>query len=95
MALPLKIFRVKDHSMEPTINEGDYVVVSRIHAALRIGDIVILTHPTNGQCIIKRVKGIDSGLVFVVGDNQKVSEDSRAFGSIKTGKIFGKVIYKV
>ncbi len=93
--LPLKVFRVTDHSMEPSIKEGDYVLASRLHRKLHIGDVVILRHPTRNIYVIKRVKQLSGGSAFVLGDNSAISEDSRSFGPVKIATIFGKVIYKV
>ncbi len=81
--------------MEPSMKEGDYVIVSRLHGGFRSGDIVVLMHPLAGIYIIKRIKEVLHGSVFLLGDNTAASDDSRSFGTVKTSKILGKVIYKV
>jgi nickel-type superoxide dismutase maturation protease len=95
MRLPIRIFHVRDRSMEPAIMDGDYVLVSALHSRLRNGDVVILPHPKTGLYLIKRVSGIKGDSLFVLGDNAKLSDDSRSFGYVKSCEIIGKVIYKV
>lgn len=90
--LPIKIFRVAERSMEPSIAQGSYVVVCRLIGGLKPGNVVVLRHPTKQIWIVKRIKQVSNGRAYVVGDNASQSEDSRKFGIIKTENIFGKVV---
>lgn len=83
--------------MQPTIKDGTAVLVNRLAYLLKkpkIGDIVVLKRQ---KYIIKRIAAInpsaDGEQVFVIGDNQKESNDSRHFGWIGKDNILGKVIY--
>lgn len=63
MNFPLLIFKVSGHSMEPTLHEGQFVVVNR-WAKPKVGDIVV----TEG-ILLKRIKTIKNDAHLIVGDN--------------------------
>ncbi len=90
---PIRIFRVSDRSMEPAVTAGDYLIVNRWYGRLRVGNMVVLRHPSKNISIVKRVSAISSR-IYVVGDNKEESEDSRHFGSVSRGSILGKVILR-
>lgn len=56
----------------------------------KTGDIVVLQ--VGGKLMIKRIQKINATQIFVAGDNQKHSTDSRNFGWIKIRQITGKVV---
>ncbi len=93
---PLARFRVDDHSMEPALHPGDYVLVNRWayrRADPQAGDVVVLRNPeAHEQFLVKRVMSGDreTGL-FVLGDNDTHSRDSRQFGMVPLHLIVGKV----
>lgn len=89
--LPIRIFRVAERSMEPTIKEGDYVIVWTVGKP-KIGEAIALKHPYKNLIIIKRILRIKGGAIYVVGDNGRVSEDSRKFGWIGGDRIIGTVV---
>lgn len=93
--LPLGVMKVRDRSMEPSFKEGDYVFVYQMMKSVKNGDVIVLRHPSGRFNIIKRVKSQDRDSVFVIGDNQKLSEDSRKFGKVDKRYIIGKVVLKV
>ena len=93
--LPIRIFKVRDASMEPALREGDYLVVSRWYGRLKVGDMVVLRHPRKDILMVKRVSAIGSNSIHVIGDNREESEDSRAFGNVKRESIIGRVILRV
>ena len=82
--------------MEPEIKNEQQVLISNLPYLFQkpqINDIVAFE---NGKDIlIKRIKKINNGKIFVLGDNLKDSLDSRNFGLISFNKILGKVIYKI
>ena len=94
--MPLARFRVDDHSMEPALHPGDYVLVGRWAYRRRppvAGDIVVLRNPeAPSQFLVKRImSGDDVAGFFVLGDNTAHSRDSRQFGMVPRHLIVGKV----
>ena len=76
--------------MEPTIRVGQIVLASDLMKP-REGDVVILHH--DGLEKIKRLQRIDNGSVYVVGDNEAASTDSRAFGALPETVIIATVVW--
>lgn len=57
--LPSKVLKVSGATMEPTLHDGDRVVVFSVHRELERGDIVICTFPSNPDIkVIKRIIGL-------------------------------------
>ncbi len=85
--------------MEPALRPGDYVVVNRWAYRKRdpeAGDVVVLRNPeAPTQFLVKRVMSGDrlTGL-FVLGDNEVRSRDSRQFGMVPMHLIVGKVRFR-
>lgn len=50
-------------SMAPTLNNGEIIMVSKIHKVPKVGDIVVYNKPTENKKVIKRVVGVE-GDVF-------------------------------
>jgi len=93
--LLLSRFKIIGHSMEPTILQGQTVLVSLIpylFSKPKINDIVALRERKSGKVFIKRIVKVDREKYFVSGDNKKDSMDSRRFGWINKEEIVGKVI---
>ena len=87
---------IKDKSMEPTLREGDTVLVSRIIIQkLKVGDIIVFNHPTPPYIFCKRIMKITETSVWVEGDNKKESVDSRKFGIVERKNIIGKMLMKL
>ena len=81
-------------SMNPTLKDGEVVLVDREPEKIEVGDIVVAKHPfeQTGE-IVKRVANINErGHYFLVGDNLKDSSDSRHFGAVTREYIRGKVV---
>lgn len=91
---PLRIVRIADRSMEPTIKDGSFVLATFSFFCIRLGDVVLLRHPSSEMLIIKRVLRISDGMVWLEGDNNKESSDSRKFGWINSKYIAGKVLMR-
>src|SRR5512133_2453825 len=87
---PFFLRRICGGSMLPSLKNGQIVVCYGFSAGVKPGDIVIFKH--EGLEKIKRVKAIRPEVVFVVGDNDAASTDSRDFGWVKKDMIIGKVL---
>jgi nickel-type superoxide dismutase maturation protease len=79
-------------SMIPTLAPGERLLV-RQDGPIVLGDIVVFEHAT--QFDIKRILRIESNGVFVLGDNDQVSTDSRTYGLIPHDDVLGSVTYRL
>jgi phage repressor protein C with HTH and peptisase S24 domain len=77
--------------MVPSLSAGRLVYATNLYAMLSRGDIVIIWH--EGLEKIKRIQAIDGNKLYVVGDNQLASTDSRVFGWLERNRVCGKVIW--
>lgn len=84
-------------SMNPTLKDGEIVLVDREAVNIEIGDIVIAKHPVEQNSeVVKRVARINErGHYFLVGDNSEDSEDSRHYGAVTREYIKGKVVARM
>jgi nickel-type superoxide dismutase maturation protease len=95
--LLLARFKIIGHSMQPQIQNGQYVLLSDIPYLFKkpkINDIVALKD-NKGRVLIKRITKIQGENYFVEGDNKNDSLDSRKFGFISRDKIIGEIIFKL
>jgi len=82
--------------MEPTIKDGDKVLVNRLaylFKAPKIGDIVA-AKISAGKIVVKRIARVEGDTYFLSGDNHSDSFDSRKFGMIGKDKVVGKIILR-
>ena len=89
--LLLSRFTISGHSMEPTLLQGQTVLVSSIpffFSKPKIGDIVAFKKIK--KIFIKRIAKIDGEKYFVRGDNKRDSMDSRRLGWVSRKKFWGK-----
>ncbi len=81
--------------MLPTLKSGELVIFRPFHLnnkLLKEGVIVVVNHPLKSKkIIVKRVHRISPAGVELLGDNQKVSTDSRHFGFVRKENIKGIV----
>ncbi len=92
---PILKFEVQEDSMSPTLKPNDVVLVYKF-SKIKIGDLVVFKNPEDQKMfLIKRVKKIKAGKYFMIGDNLKVSRDSRHLGLIGKRDILGKVILTI
>jgi len=86
---------VEGASMEPTLAEGDRLLVVRAWRA-RPGDLVVLRDPReprdSRRILVKRVTSVVGDDVMVHGDNPAASTDSRAFGPVSRRALLGRVL---
>lgn len=84
--------QVRGYSMVPTLVPHDRILV-RYGATFTAGDIVLFER--NGRIDIKRVDHIDDQGVYLLGDNEYASLDSRTYGSIDPERIIGKAVLRL
>ena len=77
--------------MLPVLPPGTLVVASGLAGDYKAGHVVVILH--EGREKIKRIADIRPGELFVVGDNQTASTDSRHFGWIPVETIQARVIW--
>ena len=65
--------------MLPALREGQ-IVVGFHTRNFKVGDVVIAYQKKRE--VVKRISSIDKGRVFLVGDNEDQSTDSRDHGSV-------------
>ncbi|XP_064482421.1 mitochondrial inner membrane protease subunit 1-like [Ornithodoros turicata] len=98
-------------SMEPTIKTRDIVLTEHVSIALRNiqsrGDIVVAKSPSNPlQFVCKRIKAVPGdiqtsgqvvpiGHVWLQGDNEGNSTDSRTYGPVPMGLLRGRAMCRV
>lgn len=86
---PLMRFKIIDKSMEPSFNEGDYIIARTILIKPVIEDVVIVKH--DEIFMIKRIIKIDDDRYIVQGDNTKYSSPI----AVKKEQIIGKVFFRI
>lgn len=92
--LPFGIHVVKGHSMQPTLNESQRVVVYNWAYAFtqpKVGDIVVFSG-SDKKTYVKRIAAAAAKDEFVVeGDN---NEDTKKLPPVMRSAIVGKVVAK-
>ena len=89
----LRIFKVSGHSMMPTLNPNEKVLVSSIpylFGSPKKGDIIIFKYEK--KFLIKKISKVEGGRYLVEGENKN---DSLKIGEIERSDIVGKVIRKI
>lgn len=83
--------RVHGDSMLPAFRPGRIVVGTGYYSVLKLGDAVIVRH--GGLEKIKRVHLISKDHLFLTGDNEEHSTDSRSFGWLHVSAVRAKVLW--
>lgn len=79
-------------SMIPTLAPGERLLV-RNDGPIVLGDIVVFERES--QFDVKRVLHIEAEGIFVQGDNDLVSTDSRTYGLIPFDDVVGTVTFRL
>ena len=92
----LTTLRIVGPSMEPTLTNGDLVLVARSRT-YRSGQILVVEHPHRPDLLlVKRcVRVMDGGQVWIEGDNPQASDDSRDFGAVPRQQVRGRVLLRL
>jgi nickel-type superoxide dismutase maturation protease len=87
--LPLLAVLVRGPSMAPTLRAGDALLVRR-GGRVRAGDVVVARFRTRPDLLVvkRAVREQDNGW-WVRGDNELVTDDSRAYG---VADVIGRVL---
>jgi nickel-type superoxide dismutase maturation protease len=91
--LPFARFKIEGHSMEPTLRNGQQVLVFKwayIFIQPKVGDIAVFKK--DDKFWIKRIIALKNNGYLFEGDNKNDSLDSRKSGPIKKNELIGKVI---
>lgn len=93
--------------MEPAIQSGSVLIVSRMRYGIRLpwqqeyllrwaqpkkGEVVVFYTPTGEMAVKRCISLTASGSFYVEGDNGNASYDSRAYGPVPADNIIGKVL---
>ena len=90
----LTTVRVVGPSMETAVRNGSWWAV-RKGAQLRQGDVVLLQHPKRSDLsVVKRLSHREGNGWWVLGDNPRMSDDSREFGVVPDNLIIGRLIFR-
>ena len=90
-----KRFRVAGLSMEPTLREGQTVLVdlgAYRSASPEPGDVLLATMPGSRLPSIKRLRSIDKEGLDLRGDNAAMSTDSVTLGPVSPSALLGRVV---
>ncbi|MEV4538024.1 S26 family signal peptidase [Asanoa sp. NPDC049518] len=72
---------VRGPSMAPTLRDGDALLVLRGGRPVRAGDVVVATFRSRPDLlVVKRATHEQDGGWWLRGDNEFVTDDSRAYG---------------
>src|SRR2546423_11762800 len=89
---PLRRVLVHGPSMAPTLRGGDQLLVwLRPPRRVQPGRVVLVELPDRGLGV-KRVARTEDDRVWVVGDNEFATTDSRDFGALPVAAVRGRVL---
>lgn len=78
--------------MVPTLAPGERLLV-RYEGPIVLGDLVVFER--SGQIDVKRIEQIETSGLFVIGDNELVSTDSRNYGLIAHEDVLGTIVMRI
>jgi nickel-type superoxide dismutase maturation protease len=83
--------------MEPTFQDGDWLLVRTVRRPPRAGELVVAHDPREpDRLLVKRVRSVSGGDVEVQGDHADPAEstDSRQFGPIPASAVVGRPVLR-
>ena len=81
---------VEGESMLPCYRPGQTVIINTSRN-FKVGDVVVAFQ--HGREVMKRITKMKDGHVFLEGDNEKASTDSRDYGWLIDRHVVGKVAW--
>ena len=78
--------------MVPALAPGERVLV-RYGSRFALGDVVLVDR--GDRVDVKRVVRVEDGHIFVQGDNEAVSTDSRHYGAVNRSDIVARVVWRL
>jgi len=86
---------VSGHSMEPTLLDGDWLLVdpaAYAHRAPQAGELVVTRDPRDpGRVLVKRVAEVaEDGTLILAGDHPAHADDSVAIGPVAESDLVGR-----
>ena len=91
LSTPVTIREISGHSMMPVLPPGTLVFGLKWFRNIKPGDVVIFLH--EGKEKIKRVSELEENRVYLLGDHEEASTDSRQFGWLDIDTVIAKVIW--
>lgn len=87
--------------MYPTFHDGDWLLIRILNTNERknlqrlVKKVVVIERDSYpGVLFIKRVTRVDQTGIWVIGDNQSASTDSRQWGTLAAAEIYGRVLFR-
>ncbi|SFD60116.1 nickel-type superoxide dismutase maturation protease [Streptomyces aidingensis] len=91
----LALAEVYNDSMLPTLRPRDRLLV-RHGARVRAGDVVVLRHPHQQDLlVVKRAVERRPDGWWVVGDNPRITNDSREFGAVPEELVVARALLRL
>lgn len=86
---------VRGHSMEPTLFDGDWLLVDPdafTRRGPRVGQLVVARDPRGrGRVVVKRVAAVASdGSVTLAGDHPAHADDGESIGAVQGSALLGR-----
>lgn len=89
----MRVARIKGHSLEPVLSDGEFVVFRRKNGAKR-GEIVLANHPELGW-VAKKVHAVGKGGAIALHGLSELTPDGKRPGSVPPDRLFGKRLFKI